>query len=81
MSEAEATRAATLRAALDSYEAGHSNRDVQMTTFVELLRGGAQLFGYRVELTWPDGSPYGKTNAELADWVEQLRTVTRKEQV
>jgi hypothetical protein len=71
--EAEATRT-TLLAALDRYEAANRmeriNRSVQMTTIIELLRGGSLLFGHRVELTFPDGQPFGKTNAELADWIE-----------
>jgi hypothetical protein len=34
---------------------------------LDLLRGDCRILGERVELTFPDGQPFGASNTELAD--------------
>lgn len=73
MTEAAAVHT-TLQAALDEYEKanriGRTSEEAQMRTIVGLLRGGSLLLGKPIEVVWPEGPPFGKTNAELADWIE-----------
>lgn len=39
----------------------------EFRVILELLKGGCMVLGSRVELTFPDGQPFGKSNAELAE--------------
>ena len=73
MTEAAAVHA-TLQATLDEYERanriGRTAEKAQMNTIAGLLRGGATLLGKPIDVVWPDGPPFGKSNTELADYIE-----------
>jgi hypothetical protein len=46
-------------------------RHAEMRVVAALLRGGSTVFGSRIEVVWPDGPPYGKSNVELADMIDR----------
>jgi hypothetical protein len=48
----------------------------QQERWAALLRGEAVLFGKRAQIVWPDGSPYGRSNEELAEWVSPAQLTT-----
>lgn len=49
--------------------------DAQVKLGYRLMAGEALfIFGKRVELTWPEGRPFGKSEEELREWaMEALR--------
>ena len=49
--------------------------DAQVNLGFRLMAGEVLfMFGKRVELTWPEGRPFGKSEEQLREWaLEQLR--------